>query len=70
VYLNTSGHTWEWDTCAPEAILAAAGGRITDMTNMPLRYNRPDPRNPNGLVASNNVIHDRIIEAVRSVVGI
>jgi 3'-phosphoadenosine 5'-phosphosulfate (PAPS) 3'-phosphatase len=41
----------EWDTCAPEAILTAAGGTVTDCRGEPLRYNKPDPRQPHGIMA-------------------
>lgn len=39
--------TFEWDTAAAHAVLAAAGGEIYDMRFRPLRYNRgEDLRNP------------------------
>jgi 3'-phosphoadenosine 5'-phosphosulfate (PAPS) 3'-phosphatase len=41
----------EWDTCAPEAILREAGGQVADCLGEPLRYNKPDPRQPHGIVA-------------------
>ena len=31
LYIHLSGRTKQWDTCAPEAILAEAGGRLTDL---------------------------------------
>ncbi len=34
------GPTSEWDTAAGQAVLEAAGGRITDLSFAPLRYNR------------------------------
>ena len=60
------GGTSQWDTCAPEAILREAGGRITDMFGKPLEYNVADARNLHGLVASNSMIHDGVIEAVKA----
>ena len=63
LYVNTGRHTAEWDTCAPDIILREAGGRMTDLLNAPLRYNKPVVRNLHGVIASNGVIHDRIVKA-------
>jgi 3'(2'), 5'-bisphosphate nucleotidase len=64
VYIHLSPRTKQWDTCAPEVILTEAGGRITDLFGYPLNYNVPDVQNRNGLVASNGVSHDLIIETL------
>src|SRR6266481_5331306 len=47
LYLHLSPSTKQWDTCGPEAILAEAGGQLTDLFGQPLRYNglRVDNRN-------------------------
>jgi 3'(2'), 5'-bisphosphate nucleotidase len=42
----------EWDTCAPEAVLRGAGGRVTDCGGEPLTYGKPDPRQPRGIFAA------------------
>ncbi|HEX8476367.1 MAG TPA: 3'(2'),5'-bisphosphate nucleotidase CysQ [Pyrinomonadaceae bacterium] len=65
LYIHLSMHTKHWDTCAPEAILHEAGGRMTDLWGMPIRYNTPDILNRNGIVASNGVAHSAIIERLR-----
>jgi len=64
VYIHLSSQTKQWDTCAPEVILTEAGGRISDLFGYPLNYNVPDVQNRNGLVASNGVAHDLIIETL------
>ena len=64
VYIHLSPRTKQWDTCAPEIILTEAGGRVTDLFGYPLNYNVPDVQNRNGLVASNGVSHDQIIETL------
>jgi 3'(2'), 5'-bisphosphate nucleotidase len=69
VYIHLSGRTKQWDTCAPEVILTEAGGRITDLFGYPLNYNVPDVQNRNGLVASNGVSHDQIIETLASLLN-
>ena len=45
------GPTSEWDTAAAQAVVEAAGGRVTDTRLMPLRYNTKDSLlNPHFLV--------------------
>jgi 3'-phosphoadenosine 5'-phosphosulfate (PAPS) 3'-phosphatase len=65
--MHIGAGTNEWDTCAPEIILQEAGGKMTGLFNVPLRYNEPDPRHLDGFIASNGIIHDRAVEAVRRV---
>jgi 3'(2'), 5'-bisphosphate nucleotidase len=62
VYIHLSSRTKQWDTCAPQVILTEAGGRLTDLFGYPLNYNVPDVQNRNGLIASNGVSHNQIIE--------
>ena len=46
--------TFEWDTAAAHAVLAAAGGEIYDTRFKPLRYNRgEDLRNPHFIAVAN-----------------
>src|SRR5919106_5981396 len=61
LYIHLSGKTKQWDTCAPEAVLAEAGGRMTDLWGEPLRYNTPDVYNHNGILASNGAAHEEVI---------
>ena len=63
LYIHPSPGLKEWDTCAPDAILRAAGGAISDAWGRPLRYNKADVRQRQGLAASNGVIHARIVAA-------
>ncbi len=65
LYIHLSGKTKQWDTCAPEAVLAEAGGRMTDVWGDPMRYNTADVLNRNGLVASNGAAHDAVVERLR-----
>src|SRR5207237_8997099 len=65
LYIHLSPKTKQWDTCAPEAVLAEAGGRMTDLWGEPMLYNSPDVLNRNGLVASNGAAHDLVIERIR-----
>jgi len=61
LYLHPAPGIKEWDTCAPEAILFGAGGRVTDCWGRPFLYNQPDVHRHFGLVASNDEIHMEII---------
>ena len=69
LYVYTGGRTKIWDTCGPEAILAAAGGRMTDVDGNPLIYDKPDLYNRRGLVASNGPLHDFVIAALVPIVA-
>ena len=68
LYVHTGSRTHLWDTCGPEAILREAGGELTDIFSRPLQYNGREVRNPNGLIASNGVIHERAVQVTQSVV--
>ncbi len=61
LYLHLSPSTKQWDTCGPEAILAEAGGRLTDLFGQPLRYNGVRVDNQNGIVATNGASHEMVI---------
>jgi 3'(2'), 5'-bisphosphate nucleotidase len=65
LYVHLSPRTKQWDTCAPEVILQEAGGRLTDLFGQRLRYNHAEVQNRNGVVASNGVSHERIVELLR-----
>lgn len=40
------GRTMEWDTCAPQAVLEAAGGTVRTLEGDRLRYGKPNWENP------------------------
>jgi len=58
-YITTN--TYQWDSCAPQAILEAAGGQVTNLNGKELEYNRKEVKNTNGVVASNSEIHRKIV---------
>jgi 3'(2'), 5'-bisphosphate nucleotidase len=65
LYVNPSSHSKSWDTCAPEAILHEAGGRLTDLHGDPLHYDEPNLKNDRGLIASNGVLHGVVLAKLR-----
>ncbi len=76
VYLEPGPYTKLWDSCAPEAILRAAGGAFTTILGQPLVYGKPPSSkaftrdqlaNTHGLLASNGFCHERVIQALRPV---
>lgn len=65
LYVHPRAGTKLWDTCAPYAVLRAAGGAMTDLLGRPLEY---DPRrlgHEAGLVASHGPHHPEILAALR-----
>lgn len=60
LYVNPAAKTKAWDTCAPEAILVPAGGRLSDLFGNPIEYTR-ELAHRRGLVASNGRVHDEVI---------
>ncbi|NKB89737.1 MAG: 3'(2'),5'-bisphosphate nucleotidase CysQ [Acidobacteria bacterium] len=65
LYLHPSIGTKLWDACAPEAILAAAGGALTDFDGNPVKYDPAHLHNVRGLLASNGAIHAELAERLR-----
>jgi len=65
LYVNPVAKTKAWDSCAPEAIIVQAGGRITDVYGAPLDY-RGELAHRSGLVASNGRIHDEVVAKLAS----
>ncbi|MFT3700211.1 MAG: 3'(2'),5'-bisphosphate nucleotidase CysQ [Kofleriaceae bacterium] len=63
LYVNPWPKTKAWDTCAPEAILNAAGGRLSDLFGEPIGYTGA-LNHPRGLVASNGHVHDAVITKI------
>ena len=55
-----------WDVCAAEALIAAAGGRVTDAWGDRIDYRAPSLTNDRGLVASNGLVHDAILTRLRA----
>ena len=49
VYPHAGGQ-YEWDSCAPVAVSAAAGLHCSRIDGAPLRYNQPDPWLPDLLI--------------------
>lgn len=55
----------EWGTCAGVALVLAAGGCATLLDGREIRFNRPELRQPLGMVASGPRLHRRLLAALR-----
>lgn len=51
-----------WDACAADALINAAGGKLTDSRGKLIDYRSERLDNDRGVVASNGLLHDAIIE--------
>lgn len=69
-YLITRPSTKKWDTCAPEAVLTAGGGRVSDLLGVSLVYDptAPDFLNSRGLLVTSPQLekseHQKMLTAV------
>lgn len=60
-----AGGQYEWDSCAPVAVAAAAGLHCSRIDGAPLRYNQPDPWLPDLLVCPPHLVEE-ILAVTRS----
>ncbi len=56
----------EWDTCASNCIILEAGGKMTDMLGNDLSYNNKIVNHKNGILVTNGLVHDKIVDEYRS----
>ena len=60
-----------WDHAAGMIVVEEAGGKVTDITAAPLDFSLGRKLETNkGVVATNGLIHDEVIEAVAGVLGL
>lgn len=62
LYVHPVPYLKEWDTCAPEVIIREAGGDVVDCHGEPLRYNKPNPGQPHGIVVTAPGIRDIVMQ--------
>jgi 3'(2'), 5'-bisphosphate nucleotidase len=65
LYIHPSSRVSLWDSCAPAAILTAAGGIMTDLNGAPLTYTAVEIRHRHGLLASNSRLLEKIVAIVK-----
>ncbi|NOY05440.1 MAG: 3'(2'),5'-bisphosphate nucleotidase [Chlorobi bacterium] len=54
-----------WDHAAGAIIVEEAGGKVTDTLGRPLQWMEPQMRNNNGVLVTNGLVHERVVEAVQ-----
>jgi 3'(2'), 5'-bisphosphate nucleotidase len=60
-YVHTGRGLKRWDVCAVDALVTAAGGRVSDVTGAPIDYRARSLACERGLLASNGLTHDAIL---------
>ena len=70
LYVHMSDKTSAWDTCAPEAVLIAAGGRFTDLAGDAIRYGSADLRTRRGILACNGAAFAAVLPVVRELAAL
>jgi len=66
IYLNDYHAFHDWDIAAGHILVTEAGGRVSGIQNQELLYGLPGAWQRHGLVATNGVLHDRVIERLQS----
>jgi 3'(2'), 5'-bisphosphate nucleotidase len=61
-YLHSGGQ-YEWDSCAPAAVAAAAGLHVSRIDGAPLVYNQADPLMPDLLICRREIAA-KILDAI------
>lgn len=66
VYVFASPGCKKWDTCAPEAVLAAAGGKLTDILGNNYKYGASvgKPNKTGVLAAVNHDLHNYALSRI------
>jgi 3'(2'), 5'-bisphosphate nucleotidase len=69
IYLAPEHAGCRWDSCAPEAIIRAAGGIYTDAHGHRLDYRAASLYNDRGIVAAAPGLHERVVEHMATLLG-
>ncbi len=64
LYLHPSNRSSRWDSCAPQAVIEAAGGLLVDFAGAPYRYEGAEIVNGRGLVACHRATWDLAGETI------
>jgi 3'(2'), 5'-bisphosphate nucleotidase len=63
LYVHGGGGVKSWDLCGPEAVLVAAGGRVTTLGGKAIDY-AAEIVHTQGFVGSNGALHDTVLAAI------
>src|SRR5262245_3278210 len=59
-YLAVGTAGKHWDACATDALVSAAGGRVSDLSGRPIDYRSEELELSHGLLAANPVLHEAL----------
>jgi len=62
LYFTFTDKIKQWDTCASNCLVTEAGGKMTDMLGMPLKYNIEKLNHQNGILVTNGFIHNELTQ--------
>ena len=65
LYFTLTSKMKQWDTCASNCLITEAGGKMTDMKGNSLKYNTELLNHENGLLVTNGIIHDEIVNSYK-----
>lgn len=65
LYVHASPRSYRWDACAPEALVRAAGGVLTDLAGAPYRYGEGELRNVRGLLVCSAELLPHVLPVAR-----
>lgn len=63
-YFTFTDKMKEWDSAASNCLVTEAGGKMTDMLGNKITYNNTDVIHHNGILVSNGVLHDKILQSL------
>jgi 3'(2'), 5'-bisphosphate nucleotidase len=64
IYLQPGRAGMRWDACSSDALVRAAGGLLTDTSGAPIDYAAPELANTRGMLVTNGLLHQRVIDAL------
>lgn len=70
LYVHPGGGSSRWDSCAPEAILCAAGGVFTTFDGSRFRYDTRETKNDRGMLGAHPAVFPAALEAARRVLAL
>jgi 3'(2'), 5'-bisphosphate nucleotidase len=65
IYMGPGMIGKRWDVCATDALVTAAGGKFSDGCGDAFDYRAENLTNERGLVATNGLLHDAVLERLR-----
>ena len=67
IYLTSTNKMKQWDTAASYCIISESGGKMTDISGNDLIYNTESVNHENGLLVTNESIHEEVVSKVSQV---